>query len=154
MVNLSIIAWNIRGLGKKEKSRAVRNLVATKKPGIVFLQETKLPKISFAIQRRLSGNLLQGFCFAPTEGSVGGLLSMWDENWFEVTSRTVNRRFIALLGKIKEIQLECAFINVYGPAADAEKRDFFEELLSYCEGLDTPFCIGGDFCKLYKIRIL
>ncbi|GMI71284.1 hypothetical protein HRI_000797700 [Hibiscus trionum] len=80
MVNLSAIAWNIRGLGQKEKSRAVKNLVATKKPRIVFLQETKLPKISLAIQRRLSGKLLQGFCFAPAEGSAGGLLSMWDEN--------------------------------------------------------------------------
>ena len=39
---MKILSWNIRGLGRREKKRAVRRLVAKCKLNMLFLQEFKM----------------------------------------------------------------------------------------------------------------
>jgi exonuclease III len=39
---MKVISWNVRGLGRVDKRKEVRNLVREKNPLIVCLQETKL----------------------------------------------------------------------------------------------------------------
>jgi exonuclease III len=39
---MKVVSWNVRGLGRVEKRKEVRNLVREKHPHIVCLQETKL----------------------------------------------------------------------------------------------------------------
>lgn len=36
------MTWNVRGLGREEKRKAVRNAIDQSKPDVIFLQETKL----------------------------------------------------------------------------------------------------------------
>ncbi|XP_039034125.1 uncharacterized protein LOC120170218 [Hibiscus syriacus] len=55
MTHLKMISWNVRGLGKSEKVRAVARLVTRVKPTFLLLQETKLNKFQNGFWRKLGG---------------------------------------------------------------------------------------------------
>ncbi|GMI77258.1 hypothetical protein HRI_001395100 [Hibiscus trionum] len=100
-MNFSILSWNVRGLGKKEKARAVRRLVGSKKPTVFFLQETKLSKFDPSMYRRLGcGNLMESIA-VPAIGSSGGLFCAWNSEVFEVSDKFVFNRFTAIIGRFK-----------------------------------------------------
>ncbi|GMI85922.1 hypothetical protein HRI_002261500 [Hibiscus trionum] len=80
-MELSIISWNIRGLGKKEKCCAVRKLITSRKPKILLIQETKLAAFTLATFRSMGVRQNLGRVFSPAEGSAGGLISIWDTNF-------------------------------------------------------------------------
>ncbi|KAE8724668.1 hypothetical protein F3Y22_tig00009942pilonHSYRG00021 [Hibiscus syriacus] len=142
---LVICSWNVRGLGKNEKKRAVQNLVSNFNPTFLWLQETKTEKFRKSFFRRSGINKLKGILESPSVGSAGGLLCCWDDNVFELENQFVSRRFIATFGKLRSIDSGCGFINVYGPAVEEEKSGFFEELSSFLSGQTYPICVGGDF---------
>ncbi|KAE8725394.1 hypothetical protein F3Y22_tig00008843pilonHSYRG00008 [Hibiscus syriacus] len=133
------------GIRKKEKSRAVANMVRNYKPGILLIQETKLEKCSQAIRRRIGGSILNGWIVVPAVGSAGGLMVLWNDKEFEVTNRHLSSRFIAIFGNFKNSCDKCVIINVYGPSIDSEKEDFFRELLNFVTAQTVSVCIGGDF---------
>ncbi|KAE8673743.1 Gamma-tubulin complex component 2 [Hibiscus syriacus] len=142
---LVICSWNVRGLGKNEKRRAVQNLVSNFNPTFLWLQETKTEKFRKSFFRRSGINKLKGILESPSVGSAGGLLCCWDDNVFELENQFVSRRFIATFGKFRSIDSGCGFINVYGPSVEEEKSGFFEELSSFLSGQTYPICVGGDF---------
>ena len=43
---MSLISWNIRGLGARPKRRALKNLINTHNPTFVFIQEIKLEELN------------------------------------------------------------------------------------------------------------
>ncbi|XP_039043460.1 uncharacterized protein LOC120182600, partial [Hibiscus syriacus] len=145
MSKLKIITWNIRGLGKSEKIRAVSRLVLIEKPAILLLQESKLNVCRSGLTRKLGGNLLRGSCFVPADGSAGGLICLWNENDFEVSAQINSGRFMALSGKFKMSNFECVIINVYGPSVEADKEEFFRDFLCAVQSINLPVCLGGDF---------
>ncbi|KAK3199454.1 hypothetical protein Dsin_022869 [Dipteronia sinensis] len=82
--DFKVISWNVRGLGRKEKRKVVRKLVLKFKPTMLFLQETKLGTFNSGIIRSLDGNLLTRDVGVEAEGVSSGLISMWNEEHFEV----------------------------------------------------------------------
>ncbi|GMJ12619.1 hypothetical protein HRI_004931100 [Hibiscus trionum] len=141
----SIITWNIRGLGRAEKIRAVRTLFVRKKLKLLFIQETKVVDFSFSMFRRLGINQNFEKVFTPSIGSAGGLLSVWDSDFLKVSQVFTYPRFIAVLGTVKGSQHICGFLNVYGPAVEADREGFFTELLEFIKLHKVIWCIGGDF---------
>ncbi|XP_039053773.1 uncharacterized protein LOC120195908 [Hibiscus syriacus] len=79
MVEWSIMCWNVRGLGRKVKARAIRRFVEEKKPTILFLQESKLETVSTMLGRKMGGKILNGLAVVPAVGSAGGLITMWNQ---------------------------------------------------------------------------
>ncbi|GMI83661.1 hypothetical protein HRI_002035400 [Hibiscus trionum] len=140
-----IVSWNIRGLGRKEKVQAIRNMVREKKPQVVFIQETKVGEISRQLLRRMGCDKGFDFSNAPREGSSGGVLSLWDVSCFEMLESRVFKRFTVLLGKFRGSSLECSLMNVYGPNTDADRKDFFREILEVMKNHKVAWCLGGDF---------
>ncbi|KAE8723356.1 MORC family CW-type zinc finger protein 3 isoform 2 [Hibiscus syriacus] len=98
---LKIISWNVGGLGKREKVRAVARLIKRNKPVLLLLHDTKLNNCQNALWRKLGANLLKGDSFHPVDGSASGLLCLWNEDFFEVSSEHNQSRFMALSGKFK-----------------------------------------------------
>ncbi|GMI97353.1 hypothetical protein HRI_003404600 [Hibiscus trionum] len=144
-MNFDLISWNIRGLGRLEKARAICNLIKERKPQILFLQETKIGNFSRSLLRRMGCDRNFEFLCAPAEGSAGGLLSVWDPNYFEKSEAIISKRFILLLGKFRGTDLECGLMNIYGPSIEAEKKDFFREILTVLRNHQVAWCLGGDF---------
>ncbi|KAL4388297.1 hypothetical protein GQ457_09G027380 [Hibiscus cannabinus] len=149
-MNLSIISWNIRGLGRLEKVKAVKRLISEHKPGLLFLQESKLKDLTPSISRKLWNGPSIIKIFAPSIGSAGGLISMWNSEVFVVSNQFISHKFIAIIGNMKEHNFECGFLNIYGPTLEAEKGLFLNEISEFldfiqeCCLVDLPLK-GGSF---------
>jgi hypothetical protein len=83
---MKVISWNVRGLGRVDKRKEVRNLVREKNPLIVCLQETKLQVCDDSLCAAMWVSSLVGFSFRPSVGASGGLLTIWDTAEVEVWS--------------------------------------------------------------------
>ncbi|GMI83861.1 hypothetical protein HRI_002055400 [Hibiscus trionum] len=157
-MDFSIISWNVRGLGKVEKLGAVRRLIRNEKAKFILIQETKLEQFSPAILRSMG--CYQGFnsIFAPAAGSAGGLLSAWRNDFFSVTNIVLDSRFIAIFGKAQGSDLNWGIVNVYGPTIEAEKHEFFRQLLNFIHSHKVAWIVGGDFnaylCREEKIGMV
>ncbi|KAK8576064.1 hypothetical protein V6N12_063712 [Hibiscus sabdariffa] len=79
---------------------------------------------------RLWSSSVLDYALSPSIGSSGGLLSMWDTDYFQVDEKIIMPRFIALIGCIKHKNFTCGILNVYGPTVKAEKGDFLGDLLA------------------------
>ncbi|GMI80362.1 hypothetical protein HRI_001705500 [Hibiscus trionum] len=144
-MDLKIISWNIRGLGRRKKARAIRNMVNERKPQFLFVQETKLSSFPQAVLRSMGCDRRFEFCWAPAEGSADGLISLWDPNAFVKTLDYTTKRIVVVIGKLKGSEMECGMMNVYGPTIEVEKDGFFKEILDEMRKHNVVWVIGGDF---------
>ena len=109
---MKIISWNIRGLGRSEKKRTVTRLCLKEKLSMALIQESKLQKVHLrTIQFLSSKGSFQG-AWVGSNGAVGGLVSLWDENFFSLESKVVNQRYILLVGTILLRNIRCGFGNI------------------------------------------
>ena len=76
---MSCLAWNCRGLGTPRAIRALKDLVRSNKPKLVFLMETKM-QISKLLNLRISLGFKHAFG-VDRVGLGGGLVMMWHEEW-------------------------------------------------------------------------
>ncbi|KAL4304595.1 hypothetical protein GQ457_10G009920 [Hibiscus cannabinus] len=107
--------------------------------------KTKLEVFSVFEIRRLWSSSVLDYALSPSIGSAGGLLSMWDTDYFQVDEKIIRPRFIVLIGCIKHKNFTCGILNVYGPTVEAEKGDFLGDLLALIRQKQIPWCLAGDF---------
>ena len=50
-MSFKLISWNVRGLGRGEKRAAVKRMGTESKPGMLFIQESKLEIINDSLRR-------------------------------------------------------------------------------------------------------
>ncbi|KAK8600711.1 hypothetical protein V6N12_050562 [Hibiscus sabdariffa] len=123
---------------------AVKGIIQKCKPKLVFIQETKLGEFRGNSVRKLWNQPNIEFACSPALGS-----SMYVRfNVFRVTDQFVFRRFIMLIGTFPSRNFRYGLVNVYGPAVDAEKSSFLDELLAFMKPWQIPWCIGRDFNML------
>ncbi|KAL4367675.1 hypothetical protein GQ457_05G016460 [Hibiscus cannabinus] len=70
------------------------------------------------------------FCFSPSRGAAGGLISLWDPEFFYYEDSVIGQNFILIRGKISKPEFKCVLINVYGPNESRERDAFLNELRS------------------------
>ncbi|KAE8681880.1 hypothetical protein F3Y22_tig00111300pilonHSYRG00005 [Hibiscus syriacus] len=116
------------GICKKEKSRAVANMVRNYKPGILLIQETKLEKCSQAIRRRIGGSILNGWIVVP---AVGELLNF-------VVAQTVS----VCIGGDFNVYLDPA--EKIGMSQNWFSIDILRNFLNQTNLIDLPM-VGGSF---------
>ncbi|GMI63837.1 hypothetical protein HRI_000053000 [Hibiscus trionum] len=140
------ITWNIRGLGRNEKKYALRNLVRSNKPQVMFIQETKKQEledilIKFCCGHDMSTRVLS----SPSVGASGGLATIWSNNFFEKEAELVSRNFILLQGHLKFFKVKCNLINIYAPNDQGERLIVFRELASIIQQSNLLTILRGDF---------
>jgi hypothetical protein len=82
---VTIMSWNFRGLGDKDKCGDVRLALPNPPPDIACLQETKLQCIDrFKVASFLPRPLASSFVFTPSVGASGGILTAWNHNTFKL----------------------------------------------------------------------
>ena len=79
---MKILTWNVRGLGRREKRRTVRLMVARNQVDMLLLQESKLCEGDSKLIKSLWGKQNFQFRVAQAVGSARGLISIWDETFF------------------------------------------------------------------------
>ncbi|KAL7170981.1 hypothetical protein ACSBR2_035773 [Camellia fascicularis] len=93
---MKLVSWNVRGIGKPEKMGRIKKLLKDRHIDVAFFQETKKVVASSTVVRGLWGNRNMEFLFVDPEGSVEGLLCIWDPGVFQLAASCYNRRFILL----------------------------------------------------------
>nr|CAB3463513.1 unnamed protein product [Digitaria exilis] len=143
---LTILSWNVRGLGDKRKCDNVRLAFPCPLPSISCLQETKLTAIDqFKAASILPRPLSSSFNFKPSSGSSGGLLTAWDPNHLVLLSYPTDRYSITTSFRSTAANTEFAVTNCYGPCVHAEKQAVLEELISLYSSISGPWVLLGDF---------
>ncbi|CAM8932748.1 unnamed protein product [Rhodiola kirilowii] len=144
---MHIISWNVRGANGDKKKRMIRKLRNMHKPDMVFLQETKMVGMVEKSVNELWGNEQVRWSAADVVGRSGGLMIMWNPEFFQCLAETKGRGFIHVKGKVisESKVVEINYLNVYAPVAEKDKLLLWEELTEVRNASEGGWIIGGDF---------
>ncbi|KAL4367327.1 hypothetical protein GQ457_05G024700 [Hibiscus cannabinus] len=79
---MRMLSWNVRGLGKAAKRRAVQKVIRQHRCELALLQKMKLEVVTDVIVRRIWISDNFEYLFAPKVGRTGGILVIWDKERF------------------------------------------------------------------------
>ena len=143
---MNCLVWNIRGIGKGEKSLSIRKIIQEKKITFIGLVETKhRNSIQFRL-KRMWGNEEFEFCevFA-TDMNGGGVIAVWDSKTFMASNRHTGNRWILIEGKIIDHNFDCCVGVIYGHNDRLGRNALFQEVKQKLEGINKPILMMGDF---------
>ncbi|XP_021991952.1 uncharacterized protein LOC110888748 [Helianthus annuus] len=78
-------------------------------------------------------------------GLSGGLICMWDEDFFQMEESNKNRNFLHIKGRMVGCNEYVNFLNIYMPQGITAKKDLWDALSVIVNSLDGLWIIGGDF---------
>ncbi|KAK3217733.1 hypothetical protein Dsin_011703 [Dipteronia sinensis] len=142
---MDCISWNVRGLGRLEKRRAVRKLVNKLKPSFLFIQESKVRSVYYRLVTLLGGRIITKGMIIDAVGSSGGLISLWSEDAFSAKECVNIDRCSIILGELAILKKEVVICNVYAPNTDAERVELWEFIVNNQRRFPVPWIVGGDF---------
>ncbi|KAK2998563.1 hypothetical protein RJ639_023543 [Escallonia herrerae] len=124
-----ILAWNIRGLGRAERVKALKKDVRNLKPDIIFLSETLSSSSKLSPLFDSLGFLNK--CFVPPTGKkpAGGLCLAWKMG-VDIEITLQNNNIINGLIFSDPSNQPWMMSMIYGPPHSANKRSFWEDLSS------------------------
>ena len=143
---MNFLCWNIRGIGKGEKTMSVRKMVGDMKITFMGLVETKHKRSVKNRMKRLWGNDDFDICevFA-SETNGGGLIATWDRASFEVENRFIGDRWIFLEGCIRSHMFECCVGVIYGQNDRSKRCELLQEIKRRVVSINKPCLLMGDF---------
>lgn len=119
-------------------------LIKKGKPDMVFNQETKLESVErIAIQKLWGGTNMEFEC-SNSVGASGGLLIIWNKDFFKATNVIIQRSYILMHGVLYS-EFPCTVVNVYAPNEASLRRLLWEELLVHKADSHFPVVCRGRF---------
>lgn len=143
--NIKIVSWNVRGLNAKEKRVLVRHEIKKEKPHILCLQETKWAVQNARYIKESVGAKLDSHALVLAEGTAGGILLAWDKDMFAEVERKTGKYCVSVDLVANWDSTVIRITGVYGPSANREKSDFFQELKEMKPQIEIPWMVAGDF---------
>lgn len=140
-----ILFWNIKGINSQEKRDAIRDKITESACQVLCLQETKRENFDLFYIKKFYPRNLDRFAFFPSIRASGGLLTVWNSNYFDGTIIQANSYAITvkMLSKLDSRSFHVS--NIYDPSHSVEKLGYVTWLVN----LDTSdfdlWIIGGDF---------
>ncbi|KAK3033970.1 hypothetical protein RJ639_034134 [Escallonia herrerae] len=141
-----LLAWNVRGLGRAERVRALKNDVRHLKPDILFLSETlsSSSRLSHILEPLGFTNLY----FVPPPSGIkkpaGGLCLAWKMGVdIEITFQ--NQNIINALVFSDPPTIPWMLSMVYEPPNWTNKRKFWDEMDTTAKAFNGPWLCMGDF---------
>ena len=146
--DISILSLNVRGINTQQtfdtKLTIIKNLIQTKRPDFLFLQETKLTKQNFEQEMKTilnAENVIFNSGNAVTGTAIIQITNKWkiighkiDQNESRISSAKVTRN-----NKTYEI------MNIYAPADPQKRKTFYNNLNTIVAGIKENIILGGDF---------
>ncbi|KAL5804943.1 hypothetical protein ACOSQ3_031743 [Xanthoceras sorbifolium] len=145
---MSILCWNVRGLGSPRAFLALRKVIRKQSPNLVFLSETRLKgdwAARVKVQLGFSGGL-----HVDCVGKSGGLMLLWNDVW-DVSVLSFSRGHIDVVIKM-ENNLRWRFTGFYGCPIPNHRTDSWELLRRLKAVNRLPWLCGGDFNELLHIE--
>ncbi|XP_026396357.1 uncharacterized protein LOC113290991 [Papaver somniferum] len=144
--NVNLIAWNLRGFGKKSANKELSLLCKNVNPDIIFLSETKMNKDMAT--RKLRNMGFTCTFNVPCVGRSGGLALAWKkEVHLNVISSSLRGIYVTSTDIIHSKTCHIHFI--YGEPNSSLKQAFWEQQCQQnTSSLDEPVLFIGDFNAL------
>ena len=140
--SISLLSWNVRGLGHPVKRGKVFANLKAMKSDIIFLQATHVKATQ---QRKLRANWISQVYHSPFTSKARGVAILFHKNIpfrFQSSIIDPNGRFLILTGYINLLPVK--LVNDYGPNIDDPA--FFRKLFNLIPDNDlSHIMIGGDF---------
>lgn len=141
-----ILSYNIRGLGKKEKRRDVKDLIRHTRAEMCCLQESKLEIVQQRTIISIWGRAKCDWDFVKSDGNSGDLISIWDTSVFSKMSSWGCNEFLVVHGFLVKDGTDCTIVNVYAPNIPAQRYALWDQLgIISSQRHDECLCIVGDF---------
>ena len=77
---MSLLLWNVRGLGQTPKRRLVKDTITQAKYTVICFRETKLSNVTKAHVASSGDQSLDSWDVVDANGSSGGLLTAWNSS--------------------------------------------------------------------------
>lgn len=147
-----VLSWNVRGLNSIPRQKAIRDLIKSHSPEVVFIQETKLPidRMHDTAAKIWPRCLCQ--CIGA-QGCSGGLALLWDPRklvplWWVSSKSAIS--LVATCCVTGEILL---FTNVYAPI-DFIGKNLLWSHIGYVRSLAPlfPWILAGDFNAVLSLE--
>ncbi|XP_028125261.1 uncharacterized protein LOC114322196 [Camellia sinensis] len=147
---MKLLSWNIRGIGRPAKRRKIRKLLLDKTIDMVLLQETKQSSTNILWVKSIWPRDKFEFMAVDAEGLAGGLICIWDPDFFHLSDCCCTRSFILLSGKIQN-SFDCVIINIYASNDVVRRKELWVTLLNLKHSFPKPWCLGGDFNEIRTV---
>ncbi|KAK3184731.1 hypothetical protein Dsin_032017 [Dipteronia sinensis] len=95
--------------------------------------------------KSLGGSVLNKGVGVEAKGSAGGVISLWNDDGFKVSSCIYNDRCIILSGVLTSINKEIVICNVYASNKEKERVEMWRFILRAQFSLSGAWIIEGDF---------
>ncbi|XP_059454884.1 uncharacterized protein LOC132185076 [Corylus avellana] len=120
--SMKVLAWNCRGLARGPTIRALRALIRTHHPDLIFLFETKIP--SFHFRTSLFGLGFSKWLEVPPVGSQGGLFLSWKDD-VDVEPVRLDKNCISCIVYSDPLHRPWLFSGVYVPHTSQRRSEFW-----------------------------
>ncbi|KAJ9536053.1 hypothetical protein OSB04_un000779 [Centaurea solstitialis] len=142
---MKVLSINCRGLGAIGKKDWIKQIVSKEKPDLVGIQETKLASLDSSQISSLWGGDDGRFTCSSSQGSSGGLVTIWDPKKFTCSQVYQEEDMLAVIGSWSSMEGLFGFINIYAPNSTVQRRGTWERLLHILSNDSIRWCIFGDF---------
>lgn len=129
-----ILNWNIRSINAQEKWEAIRSKVNEVRCDIICLEETKREHFDLDYINNFYPQQFYKFEFLPSQGALGGCLTIWKSSQLEGLLEFSNEYGITVQLPSKQSGASWILTNIYGPCTPEEKPTFLE----WFQNVDIP----------------
>jgi len=140
---MKLVSWNCSGLGSKEEIESLRNLIKSKRPQILLLQETKMKDQAILQECKHIWKNSMGLSIISW-GASGGIYTLWKPHQFQLVASKDSLH--SMLLKLLHLSSRKNFIivNVYMPNQYQEKIICWRSLLEMMESksIDNLIIVG------------
>ncbi|PWA46254.1 RNA-directed DNA polymerase, eukaryota, Reverse transcriptase zinc-binding domain protein [Artemisia annua] len=148
---MNILSINIRGLKKHRKRVWIKDMCCKYNIHFLGVQETKMTKLELFRIKSKWGNFKFDYACIMARGRSGGLISIWDPNFFVKTNIWCGDNYVIVKGKWKNSIEDYYFINVYGPQRQPEKTNLWNFLRLFIQDHHGKVVLFGDLNEVRDI---
>ena len=101
-MKIKILSWNVRGMNGPDKRKVIKSFLRTHRVDLVCLQETKVQEMNNDMVRGLGVGRFLTWKALNAEGSVGGILLLWDNSRISLVDYVVGSFSVSCLFRMAE----------------------------------------------------
>ena len=140
-----ILNWNMRGINPTTRWNDIRRKIEESACCIMTFQETNREIFDNAYIKNFCPKRFNQFCYSPSNGSSGGLITIW--NGSTMKGKVISQNYFQITMEFtSNLDNTCWYLtNVYGPNCSEGKVEFTDWLMNLNMQQSKLWMILGDF---------